>query len=278
MNGHHDVVAASARVAAAALVVAAMIAGAACARPPAGAPPPDAAASDAPQPDRDAGMPVVLYVTHSAGYRHAVLEESVATLSDLGAAHGFAVEHVPDAAALDAAAIARADAIAFFTTGDLPMTDDAKEALLRFVDEGGGLVGFHSATDTFPSWPAWRALIGGAFDGHPWTEAARLVVEDAAHPATAHLGPAWDVDDELYQFQDWSRDAVHVLLSLDTSTVDLAAPGVRRADGDFALAWTREVGSGRVFYTALGHRPETWRSDAFRRHVVGGVRWALRRP
>jgi len=66
-----------------------------------------------------------------------------------------------------------------------------------------------------------------------------------------------------------------VLLSLDVTSVDLTAPGIKRADQDFALAWTCLEGAGRVFYTALGHRPEVWDDARFQRHLLEGIRWAM---
>jgi Trehalose utilisation len=80
---------------------------------------------------------------------------------------------------------------------------------------------------------------------------------------------------EIYQFKDWSRDKVHVLLTLDPASVDLTGPRVKRTDKDFALAWTREFGSGRVFYTALGHEPAVWQDEKFQQHLLGGIRWAM---
>ena len=68
-----------------------------------------------------------------------------------------------------------------------------------------------------------------------------------------------------------------MLLSLDPDSVDLAAKGVNRKDRDFALAWTRRHGKGRVFYTALGHRAEVWKDERFRKHLLGGLRWVLDR-
>ena len=41
------------------------------------------------------------------------------------------------------------------TTGELPMAAADKLALVAFVRSGGGLIGFHSATDTFHHWPAY---------------------------------------------------------------------------------------------------------------------------
>lgn len=109
----------------------------------------------------------------------------------------------------------------------------------------------------------------------PWHTTVGVRVEDAEHPATRHLPPRFEITDEIYQFRNWSRDRVHVLLSLDPASVDLAAAGVNRTDRDFALAWTRRHGKGRVFYTALGHRPEVWRDERFSRHLLGGILWAM---
>ena len=81
--------------------------------------------------------------------------------------------------------------------------------------------------------------------------------------------------DEIYQFKDWDRSKLHVLLSLDTSSVDLTKKGVHRTDGDFANAWTKSYGNGRVFYSALGHRAELWQSPEYQAFLAGGIRWTL---
>ena len=66
-----------------------------------------------------------------------------------------------------------------------------------------------------------------------------------------------------------------MLLSLDASSVDLTLPAVHRKDKDFALAWWRNYGKGRVFYTALGHREEVWRDARFQQLLIGALRWAM---
>ena len=52
-------------------------------------------------------------------------------------------------------------------------------------------------------------------------------------------------------------------------------PGVHRQDDDHALAWVRDYGKGRVFYTALGHREEVWKDPRFLSHVRGGLQYAM---
>jgi len=104
----------------------------------------------------------------------------------------------------------------------------------------------------------------------------RVLVEDRAHPATRHLGESLELTDEIYQFRAWSRPEVHVLLRLDPRSVDVGRG--KRADGDYALAWTRADGRGRVFYTALGHEPGMWADGRFQAHLLGAIQWALGGP
>jgi uncharacterized protein len=164
------------------------------------------------------------------------------------------------------------DGVFFYTTGELPLSDAQKSDLLAFVrKEGNSFGGSHCATDTFYNWKEYGDLIGAYFDGHPWTQRINVIVEDQKHPATKHLGDSFVIDDEIYQFKGpFSRDRLHVLMRLDMDSVK--NPG-KRGDKDNAIAWTHEYGKGRVFYTALGHRPEVWNDERFQQHVLGGLRY-----
>lgn len=217
----------------------------------------------------------VLYFTLSAGYRHEVIPESERILAGLGERSGrFRVTVSQDPALLRADVLAGYDVLVFYTTGELPIDATQKAALLAFVERGKGFVGVHSASDTFYAWPEYGRMLGGYFDGHPWHEYVTVRTEDRTHPATRHLPVSFGLHDEIYQFKHWAREDVQVLLSLDPASVDLRAPGVHRTDRDFALAWTRHHGDGRVFYTALGHRPEVWRDARFQRMLVEAIAWA----
>jgi type 1 glutamine amidotransferase len=225
-------------------------------------------------------LPRVLFVTHSGGFRHQVVTRSpdgspaFAERQLQAAAKGrFEVIATQDPGELSRDKLKNYRAVVFYTTGELPIDVDA---LTDFVKGGGGFAGIHSATDTLYKSAAYGDMIGGYFDGHPWHEKVRIKVEDPKHPATAHLGPSFEIADEIYQFKDWDRKKVHVLLSLDDASVDLTKQGVKRTDHDFANAWTREYGEGRVFYTALGHREEVWADPRFLTHLVNGIAWTLR--
>ena len=157
---------------------------------------------------------------------------------------------------------------------ELPIDDANRAALMEWVRAGGAFVGIHCATDTWYEFAPYMELMGGAFDGHPWTEMVGVLVEDGRHPATRHLGERFEIDDEIYQFRDFTRDPVRVLLSLDPESVDAA----KGKHDDYPIAWCRDWGEGRVFYTSLGHRPEVWNDQRFLTHLLGGLRWAIEGP
>jgi type 1 glutamine amidotransferase len=216
----------------------------------------------------------ILYITHSAGFKHQVLPVSEQIFKDIGRRAGVDVTATQDLSLITREGLKDYSVIVFYTTGELPISDDQKKALLDFVKSGKGFVGIHSATDTFYKWAEYGQMIGGYFDGHPWHQEITVKVENQKHPATKHLGSSFKITDEIYQFKDFERGRVKVLLSVDNSSIDLNKQGVNRADRDFALAWCSEYGKGRVFYTALGHRPEVWQDERFQKHLLGGVGWA----
>jgi hypothetical protein len=178
-----------------------------------------------------------------------------------------------DLAMISAERLRGFEAVLFFTSGELDLSASQKSDLLAFVRAGKGFGGVHSASDTLYTWPEYGELIGGWFDGHPWTQEVRIDVEDPDHPATRHLAPSFSIVEEIYQHRNFSRERVRVLMTLDTSSVDGNAPGVNRGDGDFALAWVQPYGNGRVFYTALGHFDETWRDERFRTMMQNALLW-----
>lgn len=221
-------------------------------------------------------MKQLLYVTHSAGYKHEVLPYSQEVVRKLGAESGaFAADCTDDVASVDWSALNRYDAVAFCTTGDLPMDDTARNQLIEFVKKGKAFVGIHNATDTLYKFAPYGEMVGGYFNGHPWHQEVGIIVEDRNHPATRHLEENFRIHDEIYTHRDWSRDKTHVLMRLDNSTVDLEKAAGKRPDNDFAMAWCHPFGAGRVFYTALGHGMPTWTDERFHKHLLGGIQWAL---
>ncbi|MEU3548942.1 ThuA domain-containing protein [Streptomyces longwoodensis] len=208
----------------------------------------------------------LLVYTRTTDYRHDSIPDAVAALRTFD---GVEVDHTEDPSALEAGLDACAAVVFLSTSGDV-LTPAGRDRLAAYVEDGGAFVGVHAAACTEEDWPYYGELLGARFARHPEYQPGRAVVEDRDHPATRNLPPVWEFTDEWYDFRTNPRARVRVLLRADEASYDGGGMGE-----DHPLAWTREQGAGRVFYTALGHAAEAYRDPAFLAHLRGGLDWAV---
>jgi type 1 glutamine amidotransferase len=252
----------------------------------------------------------VLVVTSTTGFRHSSIPTAEKVLGELAQSSGaFTVDYArvepsdpqfkgpdgkPDQAKVDAAikqvlaekmspaALKQYDAVVFAnTTGDLPLPD--KQAFLDWIKSGKGFVGMHAATDTFHHFQPYLDMIGAEFKQHGPQVEVDAINQDAECPICRHLPASWKVFDEIYQFKGFDRSKVQGLLTLDKHPND-------KTPGDYPIAWRKEYGKGRVFYTSLGHREDIWDPNtpadmkrqnskevaaAYQQHILNGIKWAL---
>ena len=162
--------------------------------------------------------------------------------------------------------------------GDIDVVEKLlRESLLDFVRKGGGIVAYHHAVGGNTHWPGFAELLGAAYWGHPWNEEVGIKLDDPGHPLLAAFGGKdFRLAEEIFQFREpYSRDKLRVLLSLDTARTNMTVPWIHRKDGDFALAWVKRHGKGRVFYSAIGHRTEIWWHPQILRFYLDGIQFAM---
>jgi len=220
---------------------------------------------------------VVLLLTHSAGYEHAVVKGEpkdtlvARTLSSIGKTRGFEVQIARDVSEINAQRLEQVDVVAFYTTGPLPFGDDDYAAFEAWLDRGGAFLGIHCATDTLKQHARYPRLVGGVFDGHPWmaTDEVVLKVHDDEHPASRPIPQGHTLLEEIYKFREFRADDVRVLVSLDMERTRKKEPL------HVPIAWCREVGAGRLFYTSLGHREDVWSSSVYQDHLAGAIAWLM---
>lgn len=185
------------------------------------------------------------------------------------------------------------DAIIFNNTTHLKPNDEQKAAILDFIHQGKGIVGFHAAADNFGGWDEGVALIGGIFNGHPWNAGGTWAfkVEDTDHPLNqAFGGKGFWHKDEIYWYKPENfegREKLRVLLSLDMSKEKNREPlandkhkgklgDTKPTDVDVPVSWCKEVGQGRLFFTNLGHNDLTFASTDVLKHMLDGIQYALK--
>lgn len=226
----------------------------------------------------------ILVIGEEKGYRHEAVSHAMAAIERLGRQTGLWDATLrTDTEALtkkqleyNAKNLTNFDAVVFFTGGDLEMDTQQKSDFLSFIrDDGKGFIGIHSAAITFVNWPEYGEMIGGYYDEHPWgTFDAPIIVEDRTFPGMEQWPKSFVLRDEIYQMRNYSREKVRVLMRLDASKIDLGNKNVHRTDRDFAVAWAKMYGKGRVFYTTLGHVQDNWDKPEFQKMIIEAIRWA----
>ncbi|MDA0838652.1 MAG: ThuA domain-containing protein [Planctomycetota bacterium] len=237
----------------------------------------------------------LLVFSKTNGFRHDSISSGVMSLQMLGEKTGaFTAVHSEDAGIFEKESLVTFDAVCMLNTtrevflprnmeemseGDRKKaieTDERLKANFKsFVEGGKGLIGFHAATDTFYQWADYSLMMGGLFSGHPWHEEIGVKIEEPSHPLVAAFeGKPFKVVDEIYQFKKgfYSRDRLRVLLSLDLSSVKNEGG---RDDRDYALAWIRNVGKGRTFYTVFGHRDQIFWNPVLLKFFLDGIQFAM---
>lgn len=218
----------------------------------------------------------LLFFTLSAGFKHASIPTGVRVITEIGQKSGaFDTTVSQNVSVFTPENLRHYDAIMFYTTGELPMSDTEKAVFVNFVRSGHGFVGVHSATDTFYMWEPYLELIGGYFNDHPWHQNVTVDVADPSSPIVGFLGNSFQVDDEIYQISDFQYKTSRVLLKLDPASVNLHVKNVHQRFYGWPLAWTRPDGKGRVFYCALGHEDSTWNSEWFQKLMLNGIEWTM---
>jgi type 1 glutamine amidotransferase len=231
---------------------------------------------------------VLAWADTMTGYQHDSISHALATMERLGQQSGAYEMYIrTDSQLITKQPIAQParntrnlnyfDAIFFMGTGE-GLSEQQRRDLLSFVKEDGkGFVGAHTGDDAFFEWPEFGEMIGGYFDQHPWgVFDAPVIVEVPGFAAMKHLPERFTVRDEIYQHKNWQRGKVRVLARLDASKLDYTRPNIHREDHDFAVAWAKMYGKGRVFYCTFGHAPEAWDDPRVQTLYLEAVKWSLR--
>jgi cytochrome c len=215
----------------------------------------------------------LLVFSKTSGFRHDSIAPALAALQSIAPAREWTITATEDAAVFEPGTLAQIDAVVFLmTTGDV-LDEPQQLAMQAFVDAGGGFVGIHSATDTEYDWPWYGELVGARFVGHPAPQDATVNVVAIDHPACAGLPVAWSRFDEWYNFDASPSATSTVLLQLDETTYEGGTMGA-----DHPIAWVRELGDARMFYTGGGHTNESWSEPLWIDHVANGIDWVLTDP
>lgn len=210
-----------------------------------------------------------LIFTKTEGFRHQSIPDGVKAIEEIASENNLSTFHTEESDYFQPDSLNNFDLIIFLsTTGDI-LNDQQQEAFQQFIQDGGGFVGIHAASDTEYDWPWYGDMIGAYFDSHPEIQEAVITVTDSNHLSTSFLPDEWERTDEWYNFKD-INPSIKILLNLEESSYEGGENGA-----DHPIAWYHEYDGGRIFYTGGGHTSESYSEALFRKHLEGGIKYVL---
>ncbi len=137
----------------------------------------------------------------------------------------------------------------------IPVAPECARGLVRFVQEGGGLMLLHNGI-CIQSDPEIEKMIGGRFLNHPRQEEIAFV------PVGFFAGRTpFSVTEEPYRFA--LRDPGEIVLEY------------RYRGKTYPAGWRRRFGEGRIMYLCPGHTGEVFDVPAYRDLIRAGMKWCL---
>jgi len=207
--------------------------------------------------DNDPRRIEILFLGHNSTHHNS--EKLAEVFMQNYFSKGINIEYTIDLNDLNSENLSRYDGLILYANHD-SISPGQEQALLDFVDQGGGFIPIHSASYCFRNSDKIVDLIGGQFLSH---------VTDSF--ATVTVLPDHPIMQGLQSFTTWDETYVHTKLSPSITVL------AERVDGDHRepYTWVREFGDGRVFYTAYGHDIRTFTNEGFLALVFNGIRWAV---
>ena len=221
----------------------------------------------------------LLVFSGTAGYRHGSIETGVEAIVRMGKSTGaYIATKTEDVNVFTKKNLKQYDGILFLSmTGNVIKKAQHRKALMDFVKSGKGIIGIHAATDSHYKWAEYGKMIGGYFDGHPWysNTPVQIDIEDNGHKLCACLNSKhFKFKEEIYQFKNFDRKNVRVLLGLNVEK-STKVKKMKRKDGDYPVAWVKTHGKGRVFYCSIGHNHFMFWDNTVLNFYLGGIQHAL---
>jgi type 1 glutamine amidotransferase len=174
---------------------------------------------------------------------------------------------------------------------------ETRDALIRYMRNGGGMVVVHAADNSFPEWEEYNKMIAlggwgnrdekwgpyvrwrdgkfvrdntpGRGGSHGRQHEYTVTIRNTKHPVTKGLPIEWlHARDELY---DRLRGPAENLTVLATAYSDTSTGGTGEHE---PMLMVIQYGKGRIFHTAMGHDASSISCVGFITTFLRGTEWA----
>ena len=227
------------------------------------------------------GRPQVLVFEKINGFRdNPSVDAARARLKAIAAERGWQIVFTDRGGVMNAKDLARFAVVVWNNTSGDALTVPQRAAFRNYLEHGGGYAGIHGAGgDPVWFWD-WYAdtLLGARFIGHPGRpqfQTATVSITDIAIGAGG--AKSFPLLEEWYSFDrnPVASGAVAVATIDEKDYQQIGYRGESLSMGYHPIAWRKPIGTGRMFYTAIGHRPENYDEPHAAALLAEGIAWAM---
>lgn len=220
----------------------------------------------------------LIYTKNGEGFVHDNIASSITGLKKLLDEKGVTYDVSEDPSLFTDSNLKKYDVLIFSSTNNETFdTDKQRKAFQKYIQNGGGFVGIHSASGSERNWPWFWAMLGGKFFRHPPFQSFNIVKIDPDHPSAKAVPQYWEREDECYYIKELNPD-IRIVLAADLTSIndDQKDEYPGNIFGKyFPVTWYHHFDGGHQWYTSLGHAQKHYEDPVFMEHIWGGISWVL---
>jgi hypothetical protein len=233
------------------------------------------------------GQAAILVFSKTTAFRHGEsIEASLPVFTEMARRNSWFVYQTEKGGVFNKDQLKQFKAVIFNNSTGRVLNDEQQQALTRYVEEGGSLIGIHGAGDNSHHWPWYeQSLLGTRFSHHslnPHLQKTDVHIANVTDTIlTRDLPSSWTHEDEWYVFFSQPK-GVKIISYINGDKIIPNGNMLWMKDKNFGMgnyhpvAWYREVGKGKTFYTSMGHSKEVWQEASFVRLVENTLHWAMK--
>src|ERR1700761_9058261 len=226
----------------------------------------------------------VLALYENGGHHIEYSKVARVWLDKLAADSNFSIDYIQNTDSINEKFLSRYQLFIQLDYAPYAWKPEAMAAFIKYIEEGrGGWIGFHHGTllgefDGYPMWDWFSKFMGGIrYKNYIATFVqAQVNVEDKNHPVMKGVPASFIVKkEEFYTYDKSPRPNVHVIASVDENTY---TPNSDIKMGDHPVIWTNEHVKARNIYIFMGHSPDLFENDAYKKIFTNAIFWSAAKP